>query len=394
MNTINQANKSRLYYIDWLRILLILSVFLFHVGMIFNSWDWHIKNDVTYGRHSVLWYAMVFLGRWRMPLLILISGAGTFLALGKRSSWQFIKERYKRLMIPLSFGIFLLVPVQVYLERADQYASLWDYMPHMFEGIYPEGNFSWHHLWFIAYLFFISLLISPLLRFFRSPAFNRMLGWLEGVVSKKLGANVFLIPILASQVLLRPHFPENTHALVNDWAAVCFFLLFFVSGFILVSRKTMMQALEQQRFLYLAEAVISTALMFKLPGLVPEGAWSSHAWFVSEAIVAWSCGLAALGFAKRHLNFNNRLLQLANEAIYPFYLLHQPIIVIMAYLVVPGNISAGWKAFAIASSSFLISLFIYWYFVRPFNMMRFVFGMKSFQKKQGIEKIRASLAKA
>jgi len=84
MATTTTQNPDRQYYIDWLRILLILSVFLFHIGMIFNSWEWHIKNDQTYG--GALPYIMIHLHNWRMPLLFLISGAGTYFALGKRNT--------------------------------------------------------------------------------------------------------------------------------------------------------------------------------------------------------------------------------------------------------------------------------------------------------------------
>lgn len=111
-----------------------------------------MKNDETYG--GTLRYVMAHLHHWRMPLLFLISGAGTFFALGKRTSAQYLGERLKRLVLPLVVGIFTLVPVQVYIEKSDQFNSLWEYYPHMFEGIYPAGNFSWHHLWFIAYLFY------------------------------------------------------------------------------------------------------------------------------------------------------------------------------------------------------------------------------------------------
>ena len=97
METIAQNPKERQYYIDWLRIFLILSVFLFHIGMIFNSWGWHVKNDVTCVSKSILWYIMSFLSTWRMPLLIMVSGAGTYFALGKRTSGQYLGERFKRL---------------------------------------------------------------------------------------------------------------------------------------------------------------------------------------------------------------------------------------------------------------------------------------------------------
>ncbi len=152
------TGSERQYYIDWLRIMLIISVFLFHTGMIFNTWDWHVKNDILYG--GVLRKVMIFLHNWRMPLLFMLSGAGTFFALGNKTTGQYLLERTRRLLIPFFAGIFLLVPVQVYVEKISDYTSIIDFYRHMFDGIYPEGNFSWHHLWFILYLFVIALLVS------------------------------------------------------------------------------------------------------------------------------------------------------------------------------------------------------------------------------------------
>ena len=156
MDTQTPFQKERQYDIDWLRILLIISVFLFHIGMIFNTWGWHIKNNVLVEQLDGV---MAFLHYWRLPLLFLVSGVGTWLALGKRTSGQYVKERFRRLFIPFLAGIFILVPVQVYMEKAAQFDSLLAFYPHMFDGVYPEGNFSWHHLWFILYLFTIALII-------------------------------------------------------------------------------------------------------------------------------------------------------------------------------------------------------------------------------------------
>lgn len=190
MEAVTNQKQERQYYIDWLRIILILSVFLFHVGMIFNSWPWHIKNDQQYG--GLLKQIMTFLHYWRMPLLFMLSGAGTYFALGKRTPGQYLSERFRRLIIPLVVGIFTLVPVQVYIEKISQYSSLIAYYPHMFEGIYPEGNFSWHHLWFIAYLFVVSLFISPFLNFLRSGIFMRFTQRVENFVTKPFALNIFL----------------------------------------------------------------------------------------------------------------------------------------------------------------------------------------------------------
>jgi len=380
MTTDKTQKTERQYYIDWLRILLILSVFLFHIGMIFNSWDWHVKNDITAGDKSVLWYIMVFLGRWRMPLLILISGAGTWFALGKRSSWQYLGERFKRLFIPLLVGVFTLVPVQVYIEKSSQFDSLLSFYPHMFEGVYPSGNFSWHHLWFIAYLFVIALMISPFLGFLRGETFSRFKGKLGTLVSKPLGANIFLIPLVLSQAILRPFFPETTHGLMDDWATVSFYLIFFLSGFTMLSSKNMVESVRKQKNLFLIESVIVTIMMFTIPYIMPDEFWGNMTWDILEAFVGWSCGLTAIGYAKQYLTFDSKFRKLANEAIYPFYLLHQPVIVVMGYIVVKWDISILSKVILITTSSLSVTVATYWFLVRPFNVLRIIFGMKRLRK--------------
>lgn len=381
MATTTNQNPDRQFYIDWLRILLILSVFLFHIGMIFNSWNWHIKNDVTFASRSFLWYIMVFLHEWRMPLLILISGAGTYFALGKRTSWQYLKERFKRLFIPLAVGIFTLVPIQVYIEKSAQYDSLLSFYPHMFEGVYPQGNFSWHHLWFIAYLFLMAVIISPFIKFFRSGPFDLFIGKLGKIVSKRLGTNIFLIPLIVSQILLRPYFPDDTHALVNDWAAFAYYLIFFLSGYILVSSKTILEAIRKQRQLFLAETVFVTILLFTLPQSANSAETGDVVWDLLSYFLAWSCGTTAIGYAKQYLDKDSKFRKLANEAIYPFYLLHQPAIVVIGYFIVQWDIAVAWKAVLITLSSFTTVVAIYWLIIRPFNFMRVIFGMSTLKKE-------------
>ncbi len=381
METMKAKKTERQYFIDWLRILLILSVFLFHIGMIFNSWGWHVKNDITAGHKSLLWYIMIFLHEWRMPLLILISGAGTFFALGKRTPGQYLGERFKRLFIPLLVGIFTLVPIQVYIEKSAQYNSLIDFYSHMFEGIYPEGNFSWHHLWFIAYLFFIALLISPLLNVLRSNWFNRVTDSLARIVSYKFGANIFVIPLLISQIVLRPFFPEQTHALVDDWASVAYFLLFFLSGFIFLSNSRFIESIRKQRRWFLLESFTTTFVLLTVPYMLPENA-GNVLWDLMEPFVAFSCGLTAIGYARQYLNYNNTFRKLANEAIYPFYLLHQPVIVVVASYMVQWEIAIALKVILITFTSLIITIGLYWFLVRPYNAMRFIFGMKIIREEK------------
>jgi peptidoglycan/LPS O-acetylase OafA/YrhL len=377
------AHKTeRQYFIDWLRILLILSVFLFHIGMFFNTWGWHVKNPTQYD--GLLIKVMIFLSEWRMPLLFLISGAGTFYALGKRSPGKYLGERFKRLFIPLLAGIFILVPVQVYLEKADQYASLLEFYPHMFEGVYPEGNFSWHHLWFIAYLFIISLIVSPFLKLFRSKGFWNFSEKLARFADRPLALNVVVVLIVGSELLLRPHFPDNTHALVDDWAAMAFYVIFFLSGFVLLSNKSIIESIRKQRWLYLGEATFATVFMFSSPQLFESGPALDLAWGLSSIFLAWSCGLAAIGYARHYLNRDSRFRKLANEAIYPFYLLHQPVILIIGFFLIKLQMPDLIRLLLLSVSSFVISALLYWYLVRPFNLCRVIFGMKPLASRRRV----------
>jgi hypothetical protein len=351
--------------------------------MIFNSWDWHVKNDVTYS--GTLRSIMTFLHYWRMPLLFLISGAGTFYALGKRTTGQYLRERLKRLIIPLIAGIFILVPVQVYIEKSESYHSLLDFYPHMFEGIYPAGNFSWHHLWFIVYLFVISLMMSPLFGFLKSRTYFRIRFRLEKIFSKPLTLNLFIIPLILSELLLRPYFPDTTHALVDDWAAVSYFTIFFLAGFILLSSKSISESIRDQRHLFLIEAVIATTLMFTLPRTLESEKLADFTWGVLSIVVSWSCGITAVSFAKKYLNRDNRFRKYVNEAIYPFYLLHQPVIVVIANIITKWDLSTGWKVLLITIISFLLSIFIYRFMVYPYGFMRLIFGMKPLKSKKNVK---------
>ncbi len=380
MTTYTNQKSERQYYIDWLRILLILSVFLFHIGMIFNTWGWHVKNDQLYG--GMLQKIMSFLHYWRMPLLFLISGAGTYFALGKRTSAQYLGERFRRLFIPFVVGIFTLVPVQVYIERASSYSSLLDFYPHMFEGVYPAGNFSWHHLWFIVYLFVIALLISPFLNMLRSERFLWFVSSIEGFFTKPFALNIILIPMILSQIILREYFEVNTNDLFNDGASLALYIIFFMSGFMLLPNKNIIEAIRKQRLLYLVETIAATVIMFRGPALAGSERTGDIIWDVCSVVIALTCGLTAIGYAKQYLNSDSKFRKLANEAIFPFYLLHQPVIVVVGYFVVGVHIPVLMKFVLITVTSFTIVAGLYWLVIRHINFLRLIFGLKMIKKEK------------
>ena len=303
MNVENEIKKERKYFIDWLRIGLIISVFFFHVGMIFRPENWHVNSDETFEfLDPIMWW----LHLWRMPLLFLVSGIGTYYAIGHRTTKQYVKERLTRLYIPFTFGFFTLVPLMVYVERIKNYSSLLDFIPHMFDGgPYPKGNISWHHLWFILYLLIISLLISPFLNYTKSEHYNMVRGKLIAFFSKKLNLNWLLVLLVFTQVILRQYFPRNTHALYNDWAYFTYYLLFFISGFMLFTSSKVIERVAKNRRLYLYQTIVFTILLFTLPFIFGKPSiMQDYFRGITEIIISLSCGITAIGYFKRYFNKN------------------------------------------------------------------------------------------
>ncbi|QXV63789.1 acyltransferase family protein [Mucilaginibacter sp. 21P] len=182
---------QRQSYLDWLRILSIAGVLILHSGMPYASHlSWHIKDHQS---STLLFLLNVGMHLVRMPLLFFISGTVSFYMMQRRSAWNFIGLRFTRLFIPLVIGMLFIVPPQIYMERLSQgfTASFWQFYPTVFtSGMYPKGNISWHHLWFIAYLFIYDIAFAPVFMWLISDKSERF----KQVVSKLSdGKLVFLL---------------------------------------------------------------------------------------------------------------------------------------------------------------------------------------------------------
>jgi glucans biosynthesis protein C len=373
--------NERRYDLDWLRVIAILLLHLFHCAMPFVAeWDWHIKNKET---SNLLMECNYFLSKWRMPLLFFISGIGTTFVLNQFTTNQYFRQRTKRLFVPLLFGIFLVVPPQIYFERifkGIQYTSYFEFYPSIFTtGVYPNGNFSWHHLWFIAYLFIYSILAIPLFLFLKSKNGKDLVKFVADV-PKGLGLyGLGLLLYIAS--FLYFWFPAETHALIDDWAGFTRYFLYFIFGYFVGMNSIFWNEIEKNRKLNLKLAFFSTVAInfFRWNDIEPQWGLNLPNLLFLGLIVfnAWFWVLAILGYGKKHLNFNNKLLQYANEAIYPFYVLHQTFIVIITYYVVQVNESIISKYLFLTFVSFILSMAVYDFLIKPYNLVRILFGMKS-----------------
>jgi len=368
---------TRRYDIDTLRVIVFGLLIFYHVGMFFVPWDFHIKNSVTY-----VWlaYPMIFLNQWRLPLLFVISGMGTYFNISKRSGGGFAKERFVRLFIPLVVGIIFIVPPQVFIERLDagQFPGNYlDFYPSMaFVGVYPEGNFSWHHLWFLPYLLLFSLVLIPAFRYLLKHPQAWIIRKTKNLATKKFGLFMLAIPLVFCYVFLMPRFP-STHALVNDWFNLINYGTLFFYGFLLMTIKDVLwKNITKNRRLYLITAIVSFALMLFLwigVGNFPAKGELSD---TVQAMNAWAWILTIIGYAATYLNKPSKTLTYANEAVYPFYILHQTVIIILGYYLKNVEMCLFAKFSIMAIGTLGITWLIYEFGIRRYIWIRPLFGMK------------------
>lgn len=374
----------RRYDLDWLRVIVFGLLIFYHVGMFFVPWTWHIKNnDLVEG----LMYPMMFVNQWRLPILFVISGMGTAFALSKKSGWQFTGERLKRLLIPLLTGILLVVPPQVYLERISSggfSGSYFNFWPgYAFAGVYPAGNFSWHHLWFLPYLLFFFLVLIPVFLQVRKHPDSIILKGFRKLFSHWWGSFLLIIPLLLWDLLLRPAFP-STHAFWGDWYNMARYSTLFLYGYLCISSgNSFWRSVSGNRHRYLLAGMLSFSIyLFIL--FVEAKPWHIQALAVLRVVNMWSWIWCILGFASVLLNKPGKYLSYANEAVYPFYILHQTITVAIGFFLM--NLQWGFpvKFTVMVAGTFGITFSLYEGIIKRWSLMRLLFGLKNSPSKNKI----------
>ncbi len=376
------VSAIRAHYIDWLRLITVLTVFFFHVGRVFDPEFWYIKNSQL---SPTLTLFVFFAHQWIMPLLFMLAGAGTYLSLKRRKTLQYLTERGKRLLIPYLFGLILLAPPQAYLQglsRGEVSGSFWAYYPQFFANLTFPSDFSWlgHgcHLWFLGFLFFYSLPAIPLFSLLNSKIGkifkNRLAAW-----SEKRGV-IFLafLPLAFIQGTASQLYPGYL-----DWGNFFFWLMFFLFGLVLISEDRFLRAVADQFELALILAGGSMLLMFAAH--TGQLSWPALLGSVPGYIVTqllrglnnWSLIIFFLALAMRYINKRHVILSYANEAVLPFYIIHQTVIVIAAFYAVQMETGVFIKYLIIGGLSLVATISSYELLVRRFTPARFLFGMKS-----------------
>ena len=379
---ITNNHHKRHYDLDWLRVLAVLLLVYYHSAAVFYQGelgDFYIKNDLP---SPVLGWFIFFVHQWHMPLFFLISGTASWFSLQLRTPMQYVNERFKRLLIPFIFGTLVLVPPQVYYKLLTHHENIGSYLqfyPQFFNGIRPQGNFEWAHLWFVIYLFVISIVSLPLLLFFKREMGQR---WYFTIVTfmKQPGA-IFLpaLPLAMIEGAFRPKW-FGFQNLYDDWANLLLYLCYFVYGFILCSDTEFRQAIAQYQKLVLFMAIVTMSIIFgiQVTEVLPVRGYSGEyiVYQMLRGFNSWCWVTAILGLSQQYLSFTNSILQYTTLAAYPVFLLHQTVLVAISFYVVQWNLGIAAKFLIISTATVLVTNALYEMFIKRLNIARFLFGLK------------------
>lgn len=379
------VQQQRLYYLDWLRALAVLGVVYAHTAEIFDTFYWHMRQ----AGHSVVWDALgTFGARWGVTLFFLLAGASAWFALRTRTNRQFIGDRFKRLLIPFIVAFLLLAPIQAYLMaliRSTYHGNLFQFFPYFFENIHIGWDLTWlsiysYHLWFLAYLFTITMMVLPLLLYLKKERGVRFISWLAALSSKPAGLFAFVLPIMLIQIILYMPFPGYP-----GWVDFYSWAFIFVYGFIFLSNTRFAAAIRKQGkyFLCILIICIVTLLITNSTGVFGNSKQAlgySAGYLFSRflsSVILWSIMVSALYLSMRFLNFGNKVLRYANEAILPVFILHPAMILFISFYVLPLSLDSGVKYLIVSTTALMVTLVLYELVIRRITVLRWLFGLKT-----------------
>ncbi|HMB38958.1 MAG TPA: acyltransferase family protein [Wenzhouxiangellaceae bacterium] len=349
--------QDRRHDIDALRVFAFALLIAYHVGMVYvQDWGFHIKSPQQW---DWLQWPMVAINRWRMPLIFLLSGIALGLSRGATRPGRLALRRTRFLLIPLIFGMLAIVPVQAWVEARLNGAfdggfvsfllRYWQLRP------WPRGSFAgaefgvtWNHLWYLAYLWFYSMALAAGILLSRWIGFT---GATRLSIVRAPGhaaaAALTVVPaawLCACLYWLEPLFGD-TKALTDDWAQHAQYFPVLLFGFWLARAPVWWTRVVELRRWTLALALLGLTIYMRLrvagQVLTPVEVDALPAWnwrAISDgahALYAWNMLLAILGYGAIWLNRPFRWLPYANRAVYPWYILHQSLIVPLAFFLIP-----------------------------------------------------------
>ncbi len=388
---------GRRHDIDALRVLAFGLLIIYHVAMFYVAdWGWHIKSEYQSTR---LQLPMLVLNQWRMSLIFVVSGLAVSLAWGKYSPGMFALRRFSRLFIPLLFGMVVIVAPQNYYEALSNGAIERGFLD-FFDTYFTGGDFpakayddadtpmwTWNHLWYLPYLLGYTLVLIPIAMFLRGPG-RRVLKQITRVRGIWL-ILVPMVPLIIYGKLIFPHFPYINHGLTADWYGHAMYFTFFLYGFLIGNDNGLWNELRRLRKITLPAAMISFVAFYVVAILLPDNSFPGHDQIEPVVIYLnrWLWIVTILGWGRQLLNRPFRWLPYATEAVYPWYILHQTIIITVGYELSQRQLGPVIEPALALFATIAGCLILHEFVIRRVAVLRYLFGIPVLIKQLPLTRI-------
>lgn len=341
---------QRRYDIDWLRVIAIGLLLVYHVAIAFQPWGSMVGFITHTTPWETLWVPMAMLNVWRIPLLFFVSGMGIYFSMQNRNIKQLLQERTIRILIPFIFGVFVIAPIYIYVLQI-YYGREKAYSPN------PA------HLWFLGNIFVYVMVLSPLLFYLKNN--KKAIQFIARIFSNPLGLLIVLAFFVLEVLLAKPAIFE---LYVMTWHGFFLGMIAFLLGFcfattgtpfwdMLVKWKWLSVALAMSMYIY---RVFQPLMKVSDIQLVIE----SNLWIYT-----------VLAFGYQYLNTPSKILSYLSKAVYPVYIIHMIFLILGSVLIFPLNISVYSKYFLILFFTIGGSFGSYELVIKRFVLLRFLFGL-------------------
>ncbi|WP_420430366.1 acyltransferase family protein [Hyphobacterium sp.] len=391
------AAFTRRHDLDWLRIIAFGLLIFYHIGVFYESDGWHAASVYQLPQLEPF---MGLSNPWRLPLLFFISGVAIRFLSDKLGALRFGADRSWRLFPVILFGMYVVVAPQSYVEvtRTGQFSGNFMEFYRLYAGEWA-GPWSihtptWNHLWYVVYLFVYSLLLVPFLPLLRRLADSRAMAWLGRQFNRKLPGSLLIIalpvlPLLFYRFTLVPAYPV-THALLDDWANHAISLTFLLYGFLIAKNAAAWQGVYRTLPLtgvltLIAMASLFTAYLNWKAVQADEGLLLAAR--IARVVFAWTMILTLAGLAHRFLDRDGPIRRYFTEAIFPYYILHQTIIVVVGQWLTGFALGVGVE-FGLLTLATVGGCAIGYELVRRIPPLRPVFGLKLAARRRTVSHAR------
>ncbi|WP_439132470.1 acyltransferase family protein [Polaribacter sp.] len=362
---------ERRYDIDWLRVIAIGLLLMYHIAIIFQPWAMFIGFIRSEEALEGLWKPMTMLNVWRIPLLFFVSSMGLYFAMKKRNWKQLFFERGKRILLPFVFGYFAITPLHMYIFQKHYNMPL---------SYFADSG----HLWFLGNIFVYVLLLSPLFFFLQKNDDGKFKKMISKVMRYALGPLSISVFFMLEVGVIKPQLFEMY---AQNWHGFFIGLLAFFFGYLFVyTGNAFWQTVSKWKWLYIGLAAI--LFLIRFTGF--ESISNMHLTAIESN--AWVLGVFGIGY--RYLNKPSALLSYLSAAVYPVYIIHMFVLYLGALLILPLDIHPMLQFIGITIFTCIVCFLMYEFVLKRMAILRPLFGLKWKFKIGGKHDLKIQSAKS